>query len=61
MGGLRAGGPPSVHTRVLQLAPLLDGLSDTEAEAVGVVTRSMRSPVLPSPPRRVVRVPKKLD
>ncbi|MFK0154278.1 hypothetical protein ACIQVK_19660 [Streptomyces sp. NPDC090493] len=51
----------AVSARVLQLAPLLDGLTDTEAEAVGVVIRSMRSPVVPSPPRRVVRLPKKPD
>lgn len=54
--GVRPG--TEVSARVMKLAPLLDELTETEAEAVGVVVRSMISPRLPSHPRRVVRVPK---
>jgi hypothetical protein len=45
--------------RVMKLAPLIDELTEKEAEAVGVIVRSMRSPLPPHSARRVVKVPRK--
>ncbi|MFF4835495.1 hypothetical protein [Streptomyces sp. NPDC001315] len=50
-----------VSARVMKLAPLLDELTEKEAEAVGVIVRSMTSPLAPRAPRRVVKVPRNRD